>query len=123
MKIIVVDDEKDVQLLFEQKFRREKRKGMLDFQFMLSAEEALEYLRTVDVTGIRLVLSDINMPGMNGLELLKIIRDKFPLLKVIIITAYGNDSYYQQAMEYGADDFITKPLDFDKLKANFTEKA
>jgi YesN/AraC family two-component response regulator len=121
MKIIVVDDEKDVQLLFEQKFRREKKKGKIDFQFMLSAEEALEYLKNVDITGIHLVLSDINMPGMNGLELLKIIRDNFPPLKVIMITAYGDNNYYQKAMEYGADDFITKPLDFEKLKENLSQ--
>ncbi|MFZ0390115.1 MAG: response regulator [Calditrichia bacterium] len=120
MKVVVVDDEKDVQILFEQKFRREKRKGMIDFQFLFSGEEALEYLRNTDISGIHLILSDINMPGMNGLELLKTIRDEFASIKVIIITAYGNDNYYQKAMEYGADGFITKPLDFEELKNSFS---
>ena len=64
-----------------------------------------------------LILSDINMPAMNGLELLKIIKDKLPALKVFMITAYDDENNYRTAMEYGADDYITKPIDFSKLKS------
>jgi CheY-like chemotaxis protein len=112
MKIMVVDDEEDVQLLF----RQEIKKGQIEFQFAFSAKEALEYLEGQPGNCVVLILSDINMPGMNGLELLKIIKDKFPNLKVFMITAYGDEENYRIAMEYGADDYLHKPVAFDKLK-------
>jgi CheY-like chemotaxis protein len=116
MKIMVVDDEEDIQLLFRQKFRREIKKGEIEFHFAFSAQEALEYLQTQDGACVVLILSDINMPGMNGLELLKIIKEKFSQLKVFMITAYGDEDNYRIAMEYGADDYINKPVEFDTLK-------
>ncbi|AFZ16925.1 response regulator [Allocoleopsis franciscana] len=116
MKIMVVDDEEDVQLLFRQKFRKEIKKGQIEFQFAFSAQEALEYLNGQPEHSVVLILSDINMPGMNGLELLKIIKEKFPHLKVFMITAYGDEENYKVAMEYGADDYLHKPVEFDTLK-------
>jgi YesN/AraC family two-component response regulator len=116
MKIMVVDDEEDVQLLFRQKFRKEIKKGQIEFQFAFSAKEALDYLNNQSENCVVLILSDINMPGMNGLELLKIIKSKFPNLKVFMITAYGDEENYRIAMEYGADDYLHKPVEFDNLK-------
>ena len=116
MKIMIVDDEEDIQCLFKQKFRREIKEGKIEFCFALSAEAALNYLQNKEASVV-LILSDINMPGMNGLELLKIIKDKFTGIKVFIITAYGDDQNYRTAIEYGADDYINKPVNFEELKA------
>ena len=116
MKIIVVDDEPDVQFLFKQRFRREIRKEEIEFNFFLSAGEVIDYLSTNDNVDIVLILSDINMPGMNGLELLKIIKEKTPEQKVFMITACSDEHNYKTAVEYGADDYLTKPLDFSGLK-------
>jgi DNA-binding NtrC family response regulator len=116
MKIMVVDDEEDIQLLFRQKFRREIKKGEIEFHFAFSAKEAIDYLQSQDGACVVLILSDINMPGMNGLELLKIIKETFPNLKVFMITAYGDEENYRLAMEYGANDYINKPVEFDSLK-------
>ena len=115
MKVMVVDDEADVRLLFEQRFRREVRAGQIAFYFALSGEEALSLLEQV-IGDVSLVLSDINMPGMNGLELLKAVKEKHQHLKVYMITAYGNAEYQQRAVAYGCDDYFTKPLDFGMLK-------
>jgi CheY-like chemotaxis protein len=117
MKILVVDDEKDVQVLFEQRFRKEMRSGEMNFAFAFSGEEALGYLGT-HVHEAVLILSDINMPGMSGLELLKQIKRNHnePPPVVMMITAYGDAENYNTAMKLGADDFLTKPLDFSILK-------
>ena len=117
MKILVVDDEMDIRPLFEQRFRREIRNGEIFFEFAHSGEEALEYLEKFRSEAV-LILSDINMPGMSGLELLGHIKQKFqqPPPVVMMITAYGDDDNYKQAMELGADDFLTKPVDFTELK-------
>lgn len=116
MKIMVVDDEQDVHLLFRQQFRREIKNNQIQLYFALSAEEALQSLQRKLTNCTALLLADINMPGMNGLEMLKIIKKMFPTLKVFIITAYDDDYNYQTAREYGADDYITKPIEFSKLK-------
>lgn len=116
MKVMVVDDEADIQLLFKQKFRREIKEGKVEFDFALSAEAALDYLQKHGEASIVLLLSDINMPGMNGLELLKTIKTNYRDLKVIMVTAYGDENTYQKAMAYGADNFINKPINFDSLK-------
>ncbi len=116
MKIMVVDDEEDVLLLFRQKFRREIKAGLIEFVFAFSATEALDYLQNHQDHCVVLILSDINMPGMNGLELLKIIKEKYPSLKVFMITAYGDEENYRIAMEYGADDYLHKPVEFATLK-------
>lgn len=117
MKVLVVDDERDIQPLFQQRFRREIRKGEIIFAFAYSGEEALEYLNANEHEAV-LILSDINMPGMSGLELLKHIKEEHhePPPVVMMITAYGDDDNYQQAMKLGADEFITKPVDFTLLK-------
>lgn len=116
MRIIVVDDEQDVQLLFKQQFRREIKNNQVQLDFAFSAEEALQYLQNKLTDCIALILADINMPGMNGLEMLKIIKTTFPTLKVFMITAYEDETHYLTAIEYGADDYITKPIEFNKLK-------
>ena len=117
MKVLVVDDEKDVQILFEQRFRKEIREGTMHFVFAYSGEEALNYLNSHDHEAV-LILSDINMPGISGLELLRLIKvkHKLPPPIVMMITAYGDAENYNQAMQLGADDFLTKPLDFKLLK-------
>ena len=117
MKILVVDDEKDIQTLFEQRFRKELKNGIVEFAFAFSGEEALQYLAEHDHEAV-LILSDINMPGMSGLELLRQINQKFlqPPPVVMMITAYGDAENYNQAVQLGADDFLTKPVDFSLLK-------
>ena len=117
MKILVVDDEKDVQVLFEQRFRKEIKNGEMDLVFAFSGEEALEYMQA-NVHEAVLILSDINMPGMSGLELLQHIKEKYekPPPIVMMITAYGDDENFNMAMKLGADDFLTKPVDFIALK-------
>lgn len=117
MNILVVDDERDIKLLFEQRFRKEIKSGRVAFLFAFSGEEACEYLRSNGSRNLNHILSDINMPGMNGLELLKWIKINYPDLKVAMITAYGDQNNYRQAMEYGCDDYLTKPIDFTHLKS------
>ncbi len=117
MKILVVDDEKDIQPLFEQKFRKEIRDKKVEFIFAFSGEEALAYLNGNKHEAV-LILSDINMPGMSGLELLEKIKQKYhePPPVVMMITAYGDKENYEMAMKLGADDFLSKPIDFATLK-------
>jgi CheY-like chemotaxis protein len=117
MKILVVDDERDVQVLFQQRFRREIRNNELDFAFAFSGEEALTYMNDHNHEAV-LILSDINMPGMSGLELLEQIKKNFhkPPPVVMMITAYGDKENYDTAMKLGADDFLTKPVEFGILK-------
>lgn len=116
MKIMVVDDEQDIKLLFEQTFRKEIKSGKLTFLFAFSGEEAQDYLKSNGSGELKQILSDINMPGINGLELLKWIKDNYPELKVAMITAYGDQNNYEKALEYGCDDYMTKPINFDQLK-------
>ena len=117
MKILVVDDEKDVQVLFEQRFRKEIKTQEMNFVFAYSGEEAIKYLDGHNHEAV-LILSDINMPGMSGLDLLKLIKEKHhvPPPVVMMITAYGDAENYNTAMKLGADDFLTKPLEFNILK-------
>src|SRR5437773_2372242 len=124
MKVLVVDDERDVQVLFEQRFRKEIKNGEIDLVFAFSGEEALQYMNG-HVHEAVLILSDINMPGMSGLELLKHIKQKFaePPPIVMMITAYGDPENYNQAIHLGADDFLTKPVDFSLLKEKLKMKV
>ena len=117
MKILVVNDEANIQPLFLQHFRKELRHHDFEFDFALSGEEALDYLKG-KASEVVLILSDINMPGMSGIELLSRIRHDFhgPQPVVMMITAYGDEENYKQSMENGANDFLTKPLDFNVLK-------
>lgn len=122
MKILVVDDEKDIKTLFEQRFRKEIRNNNLEFAFAFSGEDALKCMEAYKHEAV-LILSDINMPGMSGLDLLERIKKKnhTPPPVVMMITAYGDSDNYKRAMDLGADDFLTKPVDFtllkDKIKA------
>ena len=123
MTILVVDDEVDVRSLFEQRFRREIRSGVMHFAFAHSAQQALDYLDQHGSKDI-LILSDINMPGMSGLELLSRIRSQYSLPPppiIMMITAYGDAPSYQQAMRSGANDFLSKPIDFEQLKAKINQ--
>jgi CheY-like chemotaxis protein len=117
MNILVVDDEQDVKDLFQQKFRKEIRNGQVVFEFAHSGEEALKILSGFEHEAI-LILSDINMPGMSGLELLHEIKSKQnnPPPVVMMVTAYGDEENFNRAKELGADDFLTKPVDFKLLK-------
>ena len=119
--ILVVDDEPDVADLFRQSFRREARQGTYVMLFAASGAEALDRLgREIQPTLIA-VLSDINMPGMDGLELLGEIKQRRPDLPVMMVTAYGDDERRRRARELGASEFIPKPVDFDQLKAQLRQ--
>ena len=115
-RILVVDDEPDMQDLFRQNFRREIRKGQYRFDFARSGEAALEMLEGQTPPKVVLVLSDINMPGMSGIELLAEIRHAWPDVDVFMITAYGDAATEQRARELGAARFLTKPVDFQGLR-------
>jgi len=117
MKILVVDDEKDIQVLFEQRFRKEIKNGQVEFVFAFSGEDALLQLNKWEHEAM-LILSDINMPGMSGLQLLENVKKKYmkPPPVVMMITAYGDAENHRIAKELGADDFLTKPVDFNMLK-------
>ena len=123
MKVLVVDDEKDTEILFKQRFRNIIKSGELILNFANSGEEALTFLNSHSSEAV-LILSDINMPGMSGLQLLQKIKQKYltPPPVVMMITAYGDTENYNQAMELGADDFLTKPLDFNLLKEKLLKK-
>lgn len=116
IKILIVDDEQDVESLFRQRFRKELRNDEFSFHFAFSGEDAITFMKTLQPFNIVLVLSDINMPGMTGLELLRLAKKSFPHLKMVMVTAYGDERNRTEALNSGADDFVTKPVDFDVLK-------
>ena len=121
VSILVVDDEPDVAELFRQRFRREVRQGTYAMQFAISGEQALERLADGIEPTLIVILSDINMPGMDGLQLLTEIKKRHPDLPVMMVTAYGDDERRRRAEELGAIEFITKPVDFDLLKAQLRQ--
>ena len=116
MKFLVVDDERDVEMLFRQKFRKEVKQGLLELEFAFSGNEALELLRSKQPPDVVYIFSDINMPGMTGFELLEEVKAQFPQIKVSMISAYGDTDNYERAINSGAKEFFTKPIDFDSLK-------
>jgi len=116
LTILIVDDEKDIRFLFEQHFKEEIKSEQINFYYALSAEEALKTLQTIEKTQIVLILSDINMPGMSGIELLKQIKLAYPQMTVFMITAYGDSKNCQLAWEHGAAEILNKPLNFSYLK-------
>jgi CheY-like chemotaxis protein len=121
VSILVVDDEPDVALLFRQQFRREVRDGTYVMHIANSGEMALEQLTAgIDPTLI-VILSDINMPGMDGLHLLEAVKKLFPDMPVMMVTAYGDDERRRRASDLGAFKFLTKPVDFDALKAQLRQ--
>jgi len=116
MKFLVVDDERDVEMLFRQKFRKEIRSGLVELEFAFSGKDALEHLQGTQPPDVLYIFSDINMPGMSGLELLDKVKSQFPQIHVSMISAYGDDENYQKAIRSGAKEFFTKPIDFESLK-------
>jgi CheY-like chemotaxis protein len=121
VSILVVDDEPDMALLFLQRFRREVREGTYVMHFANSGEMALEQLSNGIEPSLMVILSDINMPGMDGLQLLEAVKKRFPDMPVMMVTAYGDDERRQRASTLGAAEFITKPVDFDILKAQLQQ--
>jgi len=121
MKFLVVDDERDVEMLFRQKFRKEIRSGIIELEFAFSGTEALELLKNTQPPDVLYIFSDINMPGMSGLELLEQVKAIFPQIQVSMISAYGDDENYRKAIDSGAKEFFTKPIDFESLKAEVHE--
>jgi CheY-like chemotaxis protein len=118
--ILVVDDEPDVQHLFAQQFRRDIRSGRFVMEFAASAPEALECAKTIADPLLILILSDINMPGMSGLEMLPKVKAARP--PVIMITAYGDEATKRKAAELGASGLLTKPIDFGLLRGEIEER-
>ncbi|CAN5467141.1 response regulator [soil metagenome] len=121
MKFLIVDDEKDVEMLFLQKFRKEIRSGYIEMIFAFSGREALDILKDTEPPDVVYVFSDINMPGISGLELLQLIKTNYSHIKVSMISAYGDNDNYQKAIESGAKEFFTKPIDFTSLKNEITK--
>jgi CheY-like chemotaxis protein len=121
VSILIVDDEPDMAELFRQRFRREARRGTYVLHFAESGEEALEALAHGIRPELIVILSDINMPGMDGLTLLQEVKQRRPELPVMMVTAYGDDERRRKASEFGATRFITKPVDFDVLKQHLQQ--
>ena len=114
--ILVVDDEPDVEMLFRQQFRRDIRAGRFTMEFAESGAAALRRIDEAEGASLILILSDINMPGMSGLELLPLAKAARPDVPVIMITAYGDAETKRKALETGAESLLTKPIDFDTLR-------
>lgn len=117
LKILIVDDEKDVEMLFRQKFRKEIKSGVLHLEFAFSGQEALALLGRENPPKVMYIFSDINMPGMTGFEFLQEVNVKYPGIKVSMISAYGDQENYNRAISSGAKGFFTKPIDFVSIKA------
>ena len=115
-RILVVDDEPDVATLFRQQFRHEMRSGRFTLDFATSAPEALAHVQAAEAGSLILLLSDINMPGMTGLELLPVVKQRRPDLPVFMISAYGDAATVATALARGAQKFLTKPVNFPELK-------
>jgi CheY-like chemotaxis protein len=120
--ILVVDDEPDVENLFRQQFRRDIRSGRFIMKFATSAPEALEHAREATEPALNLILSDINMPGMSGLEMLPKVKAVRPHVPVIMITAYGDEATKKKATELGAAGLLTKPIDFGLLREEIDQR-
>jgi two-component system, response regulator, stage 0 sporulation protein F len=121
VSILVVDDEPDVADLFRQRFRREARDGTYVMHFAGSGDAALRQLNEGIEPTLIVILSDINMPGMDGLQLLAEIKRRFPDMPVMMVTAYGDEQRRRRATELGVFEFVTKPVDFDHLKAQLRQ--
>jgi CheY-like chemotaxis protein len=115
--ILVVDDEPDIEALFRQQFRRDLRAQRFNMEFAKSAADALERVAGTSEQSPILIFSDINMPGMTGLEMLPRVKALHPEIPVIMITAYGDQETRRKALEQGASDLVTKPIDFTLLRS------
>ncbi|MGH7072901.1 MAG: response regulator [Stellaceae bacterium] len=120
VSILIVDDEPDVADMFRQRFRREARQGTYVLHVAGSGEEALDRLGGPIQPELLVILSDINMPGMDGLALLREVKRRWPDLPVMMVTAYGDEERRRRAGDLGAIEFITKPVDFERLKAQLS---
>lgn len=120
--IVVVDDEPDVEDMFRQQFRRDLRAGRFTMEFALSATAALEQVKAIPDPSLILILSDINMPGMTGLEMLPKVKAERPNVPVIMITAYGDDETKRRARELGAAGLLPKPIDFGLLRQEIDQR-
>ena len=121
--ILVVDDEPDVEVLFRQQFRRELRAGRFAMEFAQSAPMALQRITNAGDESLILILSDINMPGMSGLELLPKVKAIRPDVPIIMITAYGDPDTKRTALENGAEALLTKPIDFGTLRSEIDSRV
>jgi CheY-like chemotaxis protein len=121
--ILVVDDEPDVETLFRQQFRRDLRAGRFTMEFAQSAPIALQLIAEAGDRSLILILSDINMPGMSGLELLPKAKAMRPDVPMIMITAYGDAETKRKALENGAEALLTKPIDFGSLRSEIDTRV
>jgi CheY-like chemotaxis protein len=120
--IVVVDDEPDVAEMFRQHFRRELRSGRFIMEFALSASAALEQVKAIPDPSLILILSDVNMPGMTGLEMLPKVKAERPNVPVIMNTAYGDEATRKRATELGAAGLLPKPIDFSLLRQEIEQR-
>ena len=120
--IVVVDDEPDVEEMFRQQFRRDLRSGRFIMEFALSATAALAWVKAIPDPSLILILSDINMPGMTGLEMLPKVKAERPNVPVIMITAYGDEATTKRASELGAAGLLPKPIDFGRLRKEIDQR-
>ncbi|MGX4770324.1 response regulator [Bradyrhizobium guangdongense] len=120
--IVVVDDEPDVESMFRQQFRHDLRAGRFLMEFALSAPAALEQVKAIPDPSLILILSDINMPGMSGLEMLSKVKEARPNVPVIMITAYGDDATVKRARQLGAAGLLSKPIDFGLLRQEIDQR-
>ena len=123
LQVLVVDDEPDVEMLFRQQFRRELRADRFKMLFAQSATAALEAIRDAADPDLILILSDINMPGMSGLEMLPMAKALRPEVPIIMITAYGDAETKRKALESGAEGLLTKPIDFGVLRSEIETRV
>ena len=121
--ILVVDDEPDIEMLFRQQFRHDLRANRFSMEFAQSASQALQCINDAGKASLILILSDINMPGMSGLELLPKAKAARPDVPVIMITAYGDAETKRKALESGADALFTKPIDFESLRGEIETRV
>jgi two-component system, response regulator, stage 0 sporulation protein F len=121
LRVLMVDDEPDAELLFRQNFRSEIRKNTYEFLFAQSGDQALEILESKEFLDELVLLSDINMPGMTGLELLDVVKQRTPQLPVIMISAYSDADTERDSKRRGAAQLVSKPVDFEYLKAELAE--
>ena len=121
--VLVVDDEPDVEMLFRQQFRHDLRSGRFTMEFAQSGELALQRINDAAGVSIILILSDINMPGMTGLELLRKAKALRPDVPIVMITAYGDAETKRKALESGAEALLTKPIDFGALRSEIDTRV